>query len=287
MSRGWGEAVRGAFRAGVLCGLLVTACGPDAPRDARPLVAVSVAPQRFVVRAVAGDLVRVEVMIPRGASPHTYEPTLQQIRALDEAALYVKVGHPNFPFEAIWLDRILADAPGLAVVDASAGLPRRDDDPHLWLVPRHVEHMAVQVEAALEKLLPAERDTLRANLDAFRGRARALDREIRGLLEDEKGGEFFVFHPAWGYFAEEYGLRQVAVEHEHKEPDPHELAELIEHARESKVRVIFIQPQFDRKSAQTLAQETGARVEVLDPLAEDWEANLRHAAHALAEGLAP
>lgn len=287
MKSGIGSAVRGALRTGVLCGLLVTACGRDAPRDPRPLVAVSIAPQRFVVRAVAGDLVRVEVMIPPGASPHTYEPTLRQIRALEEAALYVKVGHPNFPFEATWLDRILADVPGLAVVDASAGLPRRDDDPHLWLVPRNVEHMAVQVEAALEKLLPAERDTLRANLDAFRGRSQELDHEIQSLLEDRKGGEFFVFHPAWGYFAEEYGLRQVAVEHEHKEPDPHELAELIEHAKESKAPVIFVQPQFDRKSAQTVASETGARVEVLDPLAEDWEANLRHAAHALGEGLSP
>jgi zinc transport system substrate-binding protein len=273
--------------AALWCGVLLNACGPDAPRDDRPLVAVSVAPLRFVVRAIAGDRVRVEVMIPPGANPHSYEPALQQARALGEAAVYVKVGHPNFPLETVWLDRILSDAPDLVVVDASAGLPRRDGDPHLWLVPRHVEHMAVAVEAALEKVLPAEQETLRTNVDAFRSRVRALDREIRGLLEARKGAEFFVFHPAWGDFAEEYGLRQVAVEHEHKEPDPHELAELIQHAKASQVRVIFVQPEFDRKSAQTLAQEAGARVEILDPLAEDWEANLRHAARALAEGLSP
>lgn len=248
---------------------------------------VSVLPQRFVVHAVAGDLVRVEVMLPAGASPATYEPTLRQVRALEEAVLYVKVGHPNFPFEAAWLDRILDEVPDLPVVDGSAGLPRDGDDPHLWLVPRYVEHMAEQVEAALEPVLPAERETLRARLAAFRERTRALDREIRATLAGREGSEFFVFHPAWGHFAAEYGLRQVAVEHERKEPDPHELAELIRHAKRSRAPVIFVQPQFDPKSARTLARESGARVEELDPLAEDWEANLRSAARALAEGLAP
>lgn len=266
---------------------LLAACAPDVPRDERPLVLVSVAPQRFVVRAVAGDLARVEVMIPSGASPQTYAPTLDQVRALEEAALYVKVGHPKFPFEATWLDRLLSEVPSLPVVDASAGLPRRDEDPHLWVAPRHAEHMAVRVAAALERIFPRDRDLLRRNLAAFRGRVEALDREIQGLLADRRGAEFFVFHPAWDYFAEAYGLRQVAVEHEHKEPDPRELAELIARAKEANVRVIFVQPQSDPTSAKTVARETGARIEVLDPLAEDWEANLRRAARALAEGLVP
>ena len=269
----------------LLCGLLLAACAPGAPPDGRPLVVVSVVPQRFVVEGVAGDLVRVEVMIPPGASPHAYEPTLRQLRALEEAALYVKVGHPNLAFEVTWLDQILTELPGLPVVDASAGLPHHEDDPHLWLVPRHVEHMAAQVESALEEILPAERETLRANLAAFRGRVQDLDREIRSLLAGREGAEFFVFHPAWGYYAEEYGLRQVAVERERKEPDPRELADLIRHAKEAQARVIFVQPQFDAKSARTLARETGARVETLDPLAEDWAGNLRHTARALAEGL--
>ena len=263
--------------------LPLLACAPDAPRDDRPLVVVSVAPQRYVVNAVAGDLVRVEVMLPPGASPHGYEPTLAQLGALEAAALYVKVGHPNFPFEAAWLDRMLADLPDLPIVDASAGLAVEEHDPHVWVVPRHVGHMAAKIEEALERVLPSERETLRRNLGEFQARLTALDAEIDGILEEAEGASFFVFHPAWGYFAEEYGLRQVAVEHEHKEPDPHELHELIEHAKEAKVPVIFVQPQFDAASARTVADETGARVEILDPLAEDLEANLVRTARAVAE----
>ncbi|MCG8590168.1 MAG: zinc ABC transporter substrate-binding protein [Proteobacteria bacterium] len=282
--RGEGRRIVGAALVGVL---LAAACAPRHDNDARPLVVVSVAPQRFVVRAVADELVRVEVMIPPGASPHTYEPTLAQVRALEEAALYVKVGHPKFPFEAAWLDQMLAEVPGLPVLDASAGLQLDDrEDPHLWVAPHHVDHMAVQVEAALERVLPAERAALRRNLVEFRGRIAELDRAIERMLGDAEGAKFFVFHPAWGHFAEAYGLRQVAVEHEHKEPDPHELVELIERAREARVRVIFVQPQFDPTSAKLVAEETGARVETLDPLAEDWEANLRRSARAIAQGLA-
>lgn len=270
-----------------LAGLPLLACAPDGVPDERPLVLVSVVPQRFVVESVAGELVRVEVMIPPGASPATYEPSISQVRALDQAALYVKVGHPALGFEATWLGRILAELPDLPVVDSSVGLPRRADDPHLWVVPRHVEHMAVQVEAALQKLLPSERDALRANLEALREQTRSLDREIRRLLDDRRGASFFVFHPAWGYFAEEYGLRQVAVERERKEPDPHALAELIAQAKAANARVIFVQPQFDPTSAQTVAEEAGARVEVLDPLAVDWADNLRRAARAISEGAVP
>lgn len=266
--------------------LVAGGCAPAAPPDDRPRVAVSVAPLRFVVRAVAGERVRVDVMIPPGASPVTYEPTLAQRGALETTALYVKVGHPGFPFEAAWLDGILAGVEGLTVVDASAGVPLREGDPHLWLVPRNVERVAVQVEAALEEILPRERAALRANLEAFRDLAREVDEDVRALLRDAQGAEFFVLHPAWGYFADEYGLRQVAVEREHKEPDPHELAQLIRHARESRARVIFVQPQLDATAARTLARETGARVEVLDPLAEDWDENLRRAARAVAEAVA-
>ncbi len=270
----------------LLCGLLV-GCGAERPRDERPLVVTSVAPQRFVVESVAGELARVEVMIPPGANPHSYEPTISQLQALEQAALYIKVGHPNFPFEKAWLDRLLVEIPGLPVVDASAGLEELDEDPHVWLAPRHAEHMAVQTAKSLERVLPGQQELLRTNLAAFRERVDEVDAEIEQLLEGLDGAEFFVFHPAWGYFAKAYGLRQVAIEHEHKAPDPHELAELIDHARKSRARVIFVQPQFDSTSAKTVAGETGARVVVLDPLAEDWDANLLRAARALAEGLAP
>jgi zinc transport system substrate-binding protein len=269
----------------VLAGLV--ACAPDAPSDPRPLVVVSVLPHRQVVERIAGDLVRVEVLIPPGASPATYEPTLDQLAALDEAALYLKVGHRSFPFEAAWLDRMMAETDALPVVDGSDGIESRSGDPHVWLAPHQVERTATLVESALEEILPEHADALRANLAGFRGEIEGLDAEIRAILAGAERRSFLVFHPAWGHFAEAYGLRQVAIEHEGKEPGPHRLAELIEHARRDGVGVVFVQPQFDRASAEVVARELGARVETLDPLAPDWEANLRRAARALAEGAVP
>ncbi len=282
---------RGATKA-TTCATAVMAvalvgCPGERAAETRPLVMVSVLPQQYVVDRIAGELVQVEVMIPPGASPHSYEPSLAKLSRLQDAALYVKVGHPNFPFEAAWLGGMLAEAPGLPVVDASAGLESREGDPHVWVAPRHVERLAIQVESALEKILPEHRDTLQANLAAFRTEIDVLDQEIRATLADKRGREFLVFHPAWGYFANAYGLEQLAIEHENKEPDPRELEALIEQARADGIQVVFVQPQFDPAAARTVANEIGARVEPLDALAYDWAANLRRAARALDEGLSP
>jgi len=254
--------------------------------DARPVVVTSVLPQQYVVDRLAEDLVRTEVMIPSGASPATYEPGIAQVRQLDRATLYVKVGHPAFPFEAAWLDKLLAEASSVTVVDGSAGIETREGDPHYWLAPRHFESMAIHVAEGLEAVL-AERDrpAMRRRLASLRAEVEALDAEIRALLSDIDRRTFVVFHPAWGYFAAAYGLEQIAVEHEHKEPDPHELVALLRRARLEEIRVVFVQPQFAQDSAEVLARELGARVAVLDPLAYDWPANLRRAARALAEEL--
>ncbi|MCA9512166.1 MAG: zinc ABC transporter substrate-binding protein, partial [Myxococcales bacterium] len=142
------------------------------------------------------------------------------------------------------------------------------------------------VARALADALPAERAAIDARLEGLRRDAEALDAELRARLAPVRGRTFLVFHPAFGYLAREYGLVQVAIEDEGKEPDAHELARLVARARDEGVRVIFVQPQFDRAAAQTIADEVGARLEVLDPLAPDWDDNLRRVARALAEGLA-
>ena len=147
--------------------LAVVALGgcPTAPdSDPRPLVVVSVEPQRYAVDRIAGDRVRVAVLIPPGASPVTHEPGVAQLKALEQAALFVKVGHPGFPFEAAWLDALLAGAPELPVVDGSAGVASRSGDPHVWLAPRQMEQLAIALEAALERILPDQRAALAANL---------------------------------------------------------------------------------------------------------------------------
>jgi len=275
------EALLGSPVARLAPALLVIAalCGcADREASRRPIVAVSVAPQAYFVERIAGELVEVVVMIPPGANPASYSPTVHQMQAITGAALYFKVGHPGFPFERVWLDSMLSVESDIEVVDGSEGAPCTAYDPHLWVAPGSVRAMATNLADALERVLPEHRETLRANLASFRSEIDSVDRELHETLDRYAGRPFLVFHPSWGCFAEEYGLRQLAVEREGKEPSAHELAELIRSARDEGIRVVFVQPQHSARAASTIADAIDGRVEPLDPLASDWPQNLRRVA---------
>jgi len=269
-------------RALALLALAALACGPAPDAGERPIVAVSVLPQAWLVERLAGDAVEVVVMIPPGASPATYEPGIAERRALERASLYVKVGHPHLVFEASWLGPLLRERPDLTVVDGAAGATSFEHDPHLWLSPTSMRALGRAVAAALLDLAPADADAIRANAASLDAEIAGVDRTLGDVLAGARGKRFFVLHPAWGYLAEEHGLVQVAIQEHNREPDAHRLAELIGEARALGVAVIFSQPQFDASSARVVAEEIGARVEPLDPLAADWPANLVHAAERIA-----
>ena len=256
----------------------------DAVESAKPLVVVSVLPQAFIVERVARGRVGIEVMIPPGASPAAYEPTIDKLAAMDRAALYVKVGHPDFPFERAWLDRLAEGRDGLEIVDSSAGVPERDGDPHVWLSPAIMRHIARNVHAALLEILPGERGVLGENLEILLAEIGSVQKTCGETLAPVQGRRFFVFHPAWGYFAEAYGLEQVAIEEHGKEPDVRHLADIVENARAAGVRTIFAQPQMSAASATLVAEEIGARVVLIDPLAYEWADNLERVARSIAEG---
>lgn len=261
----------------------LVACAQRAD-DSRPVVAVSVAPQAWFVKRIAGERVRVLVMVPPGASPVTHAPTLAQMRALSEAVLYVRVGHPAFPFEAAWLERVLSEMDGLRILD-TVSQTRAGTDPHVWLDPERARELARNVADALVELLPADREALLAALDPLLAEIDAVEAELRARLEPLRGGAFMVFHPAWNPLTARYGLEQIAIEADGKEPSAPELARLIEMGRRRGVRVIFAQPHFDPASAAAVAREIGARVELIDPLAYEWADNLREVARSLSEGV--
>ena len=265
--------------------VLLAGCSSSAPPPQRPVVVVSVLPQAYFVERLAGDLVDIEVMIPPGASPSSYEPTIGQLRAMSEASLYVKVGHPNFPFERAWLDKLLSERSDLIVVDCAGDLHEANDDPHIWLSPGCVRAIAPKIAGALSDLLPERRVDLERKLEELLMDVDELDAEIHALLDPYAGRQILVFHPAWSYFTREYGLQQVAIESEHKEPSPHELTRLIDEARRSGFQVVFVQPQLSRRSAELVASELNAEVVVLDPLARDWLSNMRHVAETIEECL--
>jgi zinc transport system substrate-binding protein len=246
-------------------------------------------------------------MVQPGDSPHTYDPTPRQVAALARADLYVAIGGT---FEDAWMGRIRGVNPKMKVLDTGEGMARRrleDDaeadrdrdgghehahehgaaDPHLWTSPPLVKQMAVRIRDALSGLDPANAALYAANTAAFVAELDALDQDIRARLAGVAGARFMVFHPAWGYFADAYGVVQVPIEREGKEPGPRALAALIDQARRDGVRVIFVQPQFSRKAAAQVAVAIGGRVEVMDNLAADYSANLRRVADALAQAGRP
>jgi zinc transport system substrate-binding protein len=263
----------------------VVACSSSAPPPQRPVVVVSVLPQAYFVERLAGDLVDIEVMIPPGASPSSYEPSIGQLRAMSDASLYVKVGHPNFPFERAWLDDLLSERSDLTVVDCASDVREANEDPHIWLSPGCVRAIAPKISGALVDLMPARRPDLERNLQSLLADVDNLDAEIHALLDPHVGRQILVFHPAWSYFTREYGLEQVAIEREHKEPSSHELSDLIDDAHHRGFQVVFVQPQLSRRSADLVAMELGAEVVVLDPLARNWLSNMRHVAETIEECL--
>lgn len=276
----------------------------------RILVTVSIVPQQYFVERIGGRRVQVNVLVPPGVDAHTYEPKPAQLRALARSQVYFTIG---VEFEKAWMGRILGANPSLRVVDATEGIDRLpavaheeaprltvrerllgfvkkggaapqevEFDPHVWLSPRLVREQAQTIYETLAELDPAHDEEYRANFEAFLADIDALDREIRRSLEGVESRTFMVFHPAWGYFARDYGLTMLAVEVGGQEPSPQELARLIALAKQERIRIIFAQPEFSARAAETIAREIGGQVVLVSPLAYDWLSNLRTVAQAFA-----
>ena len=162
-----------------------------------------------------------------------------------------------------------------------AGTP----DPHVWLAPAPVKIQAGHILKALSEADPKNSLSYVAGYEAFLKELDTLDGEMKALFSGRKGENFMVFHPSWGYFAEAYGLEQVPVEVEGKEPKAAQLQSLIRRARKEGVKVVFVQPQFSVKSAEMIAREIGGQVVRVDPLAENWDANLREVARKFSAAL--
>ncbi len=259
-------------------------------------VCVSIPPQAFFVERIGGEDVSVEVLVGPGQSPATYEPTPTQMGTLDATDVYFRIG---VPFEDTLMDRIAASMPDLNVVDLRKGIDLQpagghDDahghgrmDPHTWLDPDNAAVQARTIKDELTRLHPDSAGLYEANLEALLSDLELIDRDVAEMLEPLEGRRIFVFHPAFGYFTGAYGLEQMAIEIEGKEPAPRELQRVIELAEREDVQAIFVQPQFSVASARAIAAEVEAEIIRLDPLARDYLANLREMARKIRNALAP
>ncbi|MFH0809969.1 MAG: zinc ABC transporter substrate-binding protein [Pseudomonadota bacterium] len=283
-------------------------CLPAGSPDARVKAYVSIPPLAYFVERVGGRYVEVSVLVKPGQSPHIFEPTPRQMAGLSRANVYFSVG---FPFEERLLTKITAMNGHLKVVDTCRGVVSRtlsaeeiesheagehgheehghaghghaagEPDPHVWLSPRLARIQAANICNGLAVIDRVHAADYERNLKAFQADLDRVDARLTRALAPLRGRAFLVYHPAFGYFADAYGLRQVPVEVGGKEPSARQLASLIDRARRDGIRVIFVQPRFPRRSAEWVARAIGGAVVPMDDLPRNYLKNLEDMAAKL------
>ncbi len=262
---------------------------------AKPLnVFVSIAPQKFLVDRIGADHVNTQVLIGKGKSPHLFHPSTRQLVALSEATLLFAI---DMEFEKILMAKLSRSTTSLRVINSVRGiekiaLPGHHEhdshaglDPHVWLSPPNLIQMATTMAAAMGEKDPVNSAFYTANLQKLTVELETVDKKIQNELEAFSGASFYVFHPSFAYFARRYNLHQEAVEIEGKSPTPKQLSRLIVKARKDNVKVVFVQDQFDPRTAKTVAQAIGGEVLPLNPLAENVLDNLQKMAVSIRSAL--
>ncbi len=268
-----------------------------APVKQKLQITVSVAPQAWLVKALAGDLAEVQSMVNPGDDPHTYEPKPSQMQALAQTDIYFTMG---VEYERAWMPR-LSNANGkMRVVDVTAGvsmLPSENHtggeastedeaDPHIWFSAQRMKIVAKNTADALVSFNPVNKSTYDQNLAIVLDKIDAVDAAVRETLKSTTQKKFLIMHPMLAYFAADYGLEQLTVEIGGQEPSPGELAALLDLAGQNQIKALYIQRNTSVKMAEMVANALAIqKTYALEPLAEDWPANMLEIARLLAEGL--
>lgn len=241
---------------------------------------MSIAPFKYFVEAIAGDDFIVNVMVPPGSDPHVYEPFPDQIRKLSTSEAYISNGYLGF--EMAWLDRFYETNKSMKKLDLSKGIEpltaeehhegshREGADPHYWVSPKAALTMALSVLDLVSDLNPSETENYKKNYELLVARIRTLDEKALDLFSEVQGREFMIYHPNLAYLARDYGLHEISVEFDGKEPPPSRMMELIDLARKDKIRKIFLQKEYDQRNARAIANEINADLVIINPLSEDW-----------------
>ncbi len=257
--------------------------------DNRLQVTASIAPVAYFVEKIGGEYVAVNTLVGSGQSPHTFEPTPHQVMDVSSSQLFVRIGEP---FEDRLLEKLHA-LHALTIVDLRSGLTLHSDthghahDPHIWLSPVLMSKQVTLIADALCRIDSVHTSEYRRNLALLISELTNLDSTIHAHLQQYAGRKVYIYHAAFGYFCEQYNIVQVAVEQDGKEPSGKWLTKIIESARADGITAIFAQPQYPARGAQTVADEVGARVVMIDPNAHDYAGNLLSIAQQIAASFSP
>ena len=262
----------------------------------KPVIVVTIEPQRYFTEAIAGDKFDVISIVPKGSSPETYDPTPQQLVSLGDSKAYLRIGYIGF--EQVWMDRLIDNTPHIQIFDTSKDIDlilgeahNHGDhqhaggvEPHIWNSTNNALIIARNTYKALCQLDKENEAYYLNRYDSLCQRIMHTDSIIRKTLQQPGTAQsFMIYHPALSYFARDYGLQQISIEEGGKEPSPAHLKDLVDLCRQEDVRIIFIQPEFDRRNAEIIARETGTGIVPINPLSYDWEAEMLAVAQALTD----
>jgi len=289
--------------------VLISGCVEEKPKEnltetknltaqEKIIVGVTILPQAEFVEKIGGDKVKVVVMVPPGASPHTYEPTPNQMIDLSNAKMYAAVGS-GIEFEIAQMDKIRDVNKDMLVINCSNGIEfmemlkdeeeheehhhKGNKDPHVWLSVKNAKIMVKNIYDGLVKIDPENKEYYKTNMEAYIAELDKVDKEISEKLSNLSNRKILVYHPAWGYFCRDYNLTQIAIEKEGKEPTPQGIQNLIKQAKENDIHVIFTSPQFSTKNAEVIANEINGSVVPINPLAKNYTENMYRIADAFSK----
>jgi zinc transport system substrate-binding protein len=252
----------------------------------KPIISVSILPQKYFVEKISGDQFTIQVMVPPGESSHTYDPTPEQMVQFSNSNVYFLIGH--IEFEKSWIRKLQIDHPEIRFYDTSAGLDFQNTDhgshdgdphgidPHIWMSAISVKEIAINMAGFLSSEYPENTETYNDNLKRFIQELDTLHHFIQNELRVLKRREFIIYHPALTYFANDYDLLQIPIEEEGKEPSARHLKSLIDHAQATGIKAILVQQQFNQQEAKTLEKEINGKIILMDPLDYHWMDQMKH-----------
>lgn len=261
-----------------------------ASEDNKIVVAVSIVPQETFVKAVTGELVDTIVLIPPGNSPTNYSPSPENLEQLSKSSIYFTIGVPTEKSNI--LPRLKSVNQTIKIVDLAAEVnriyPDREfapgqRDPHIWLSPKRVQAMIEVIEREIAEIDPANRTVYKTNAKDYQNKLMQLNTKIDSLIPP--GKTFIVYHPAFGYFADDYQLKMVAIEENGKTATAKDIQNIIDLAKKTNIKTIFYQPAISSRQVETVAAEIAGNTKVIDPLAADYINNMEEMAYSLSRAL--
>jgi len=278
--------------------------------DSKMTYTVSIIPQKFLLEKIGGDKINVNLLVKPGSSPAVYTPDTSQILALGRSKAFFTIG---VAFEEQFLKRIINEMKNLKIVPTYKNIKRYQiedhhhegdegheeentnnnqsnsdmnfPDPHIWMDPLNAIEISKVFKTILIQDDPENKEYYEKNYDNLEKELKNLDKYIHEKLDKHAGKSFFIYHPSLGYFAREYNLNQIAFEIGGKEPSSAQIVEMINEANEHEIKVIFVQPEFSKVSAEKIANAIKGKVIEVFPLSYDYINNLKNLADAIDKGM--